>query len=56
MNKTSLQEDIEVAINRACAENESDTPDYILAEYLMDCLYAYNKAVNKRAWQRGETK
>lgn len=35
-------------INFYSAENMSDTPDYILATYLMDCLRAYNTAVNSR--------
>lgn len=36
------------AINRHGAENESDTPDYILAEYLTDCMTAFDRAVNTR--------
>jgi len=47
-----LKEDIELAINRASAENGSDTPDFILAEYLIDCLTAFDKATNMRhKWQ-----
>lgn len=48
----SLRYEIEQAINRCSAENVSDTPDYILAEYLIDCLQAFDKAVNARTvWQ-----
>lgn len=43
-----LREDIEEAINRNSAENGSDTPDFILAEYLLACLGAFDHAVNKR--------
>lgn len=43
-----LRKNIEDAINCASAENKSDTPDFILAEYLMDCLKAYDSAVEKR--------
>jgi hypothetical protein len=43
-----LRLEIENAINRASRENRSDTPDYILAEYLMSCLDAFGKATNKR--------
>lgn len=32
-------------INATSMENGSDTPDYILAEYMRDCLIAFNKAV-----------
>lgn len=44
-----LQDEIEGAINRASAENASDTPDYILAEYLIGCLAAFNAATNARS-------
>jgi hypothetical protein len=30
-------------LNKFSLENPSNTPDYILAEYLIDCLSAYNK-------------
>ena len=43
-----LRKNIETAINSVSAENGSDTPDFILAEYLMDCLRAYDSAVQKR--------
>jgi hypothetical protein len=46
--ESSLRELIESAINRVSAENGSDTPDFILAEYLCGCLAAYDKAVNAR--------
>lgn len=45
----ALREDIENAINRNSAENGSNTPDFILAEYLTDCLAAFDKAVLRRA-------
>lgn len=43
-----LREEIEHAINRNSAENGSDTPDFILAEFLTDCLAAWDKAVERR--------
>lgn len=36
-------------INRYSKENGSNTPDYILAGYLNDCLEAFDKAVILRA-------
>ena len=43
--------EIEGLINRHSRENGSDTPDFILAEYLTDCLDAYDKALQRReAW------
>ena len=44
----SLRKLIESAINRVSAENGSDTPDFILVEYLVGCLAAYDKAVTSR--------
>lgn len=55
---------IEHLINHHSRENGSDTPDFILAEYLTDCLDAYDKALQRReawydrkvgSWQGGET-
>ena len=43
-----LKERIREAINCASAENGSDTPDFILAEYLTDCLAAFDKATTRR--------
>lgn len=41
-------EEITQVINKHSMENGSDTPDYILATYLLDCLNSFNKAVNAR--------
>jgi hypothetical protein len=45
---SKLRKDIEHAINCNSAENGSNTPDFILAEYLTDCLTAYDRAVTSR--------
>ena len=47
-NIKDLRSRIEFAINCESAENGSGTPDWILAEYLIDCLAAWDKAVQKR--------
>ena len=39
---------IEDLINILSLENGSDTPDYVLSEYLTDCLKAYDKAAQMR--------
>ena len=44
----ALREDIQHAINCNSAENGSNTPDFLLAEYLTDCLAAFDKAVASR--------
>lgn len=46
-----LRADIESALNRNSAENGSNTPDFILADYLRGCLSAFDAAVSAReAW------
>lgn len=43
-----LETEITTAINRASAENTSNTPDWILAQYLLGCLSVFNTAVQQR--------
>lgn len=51
-----LRKDIESAIKRHSAENASNTPDFILAEFLMDCLKAFDAATRERErWYGRET-
>lgn len=45
-NDAQLREDLRVAINRNSRESRSNTPDHILADYLMQCLQAYEAAHN----------
>ncbi len=45
---SNLRERLQDELNIACAENGSDTPDFVLAQYLMDCLAAFDKAANAR--------
>lgn len=47
-SKVMLRKEIEQAINRVCGENGSNTPDWILGEYLMQCLATFDAAVNAR--------
>lgn len=35
-------------LNKHSKENESNTPDFILAEYLIGCLKVFNESVNNR--------
>ena len=42
---STFRKDLESLINRYSIENGSDTPDFILADYLNDCLQAFDKAV-----------
>ena len=47
-DSATLEKDIERTINRHSAENASNTPDYILAQYLIACLSAFNVATQQR--------
>ena len=44
----SLQKEIENLINKYSRENESGTPDFILANYLYMSLKSFERAVNDR--------
>lgn len=43
-------------LNKHSKENQSNTPDYILANYLSSCLNAFNKATNARDSYYNENK
>ena len=44
----SLAIEIRSVLNKFSVENESDTPDWILADYLLKCLDAFNHATVER--------
>lgn len=48
MKKTSFENELKILINCHSMENGSDTPDFILAQYILGCLTAFNEAVNRR--------
>ncbi len=53
----SLQNDIKAVINRHSREEDSNTPDFILAEYLVACLGAFEVASNRReGWYKVDHK
>ena len=41
-------------LNKHSMENDSNTPDFILAQYLIDCLVAYNRALRRRSKWYGQ--
>lgn len=52
---SEFQKELESVINRYSRENGSDTPDFILAEFLNDVLAAFEKATrNREKWHKGE--
>ena len=50
---TEFQTKLTALLNECCAENGSDTPDYILADYLVSCLKAFDRATNARSKWHG---
>jgi hypothetical protein len=48
---TQLKIELQQLLNRHRVENNSNTPDSILAEYMYACLAAFEKGVKRRdAW------
>ena len=47
-DRKEFRVELEEILNTNCMENGSDTPDFILAKYLSDCLKAFDKAVTRR--------
>ena len=46
--ETSLAQDIAVLLNKHSMENKSNTPDFILAKFLTECLLTWNRATRER--------
>lgn len=46
--KTEFIKELEQLINKHSMENASNTPDFILAQYLGGCLSAWNQGVQQR--------
>lgn len=55
MAAPTFQQQLEDLLNRHSQENVSNTPDFILAKFLVDCMAAFNAAVKERTKWRGET-
>jgi hypothetical protein len=46
--RSEFQDELEELINKFSEESGSDTPDFILAEYLNSCLAIFDRAVGLR--------
>ena len=44
----TFKEELTALLNRHSVENASGTPDFVLAEYLMDCLGIWETTVGRR--------
>lgn len=56
LTNATLEQELTTLLNKCNQENNSDTPDFILAGYLLDCLAIWNKNVNRRNEWYGNTK
>lgn len=54
--KTEFRKELTKLINCESMENGSDTPDFLLAEYLTDCLSAFDRVVSAREKWYGRNK
>ena len=45
----TFEEALRKLINECSMEKGSDTPDFILAQYMKDCLDAFDRAVKERS-------
>lgn len=48
MKEDKFSKELEQLINKYSKENDSNTPDFILASYINDCLLAFSNAVSNR--------
>lgn len=55
MERTPFQDELATLINRHSLENGSNTPDFLLADFLCDCLATWESAVEKREKWYGRT-
>lgn len=54
MNTNDLRNELSSLLNRASRENQSNTADFILSEYMIGCLEAFERATQKRSeWYTG---
>ena len=52
-HQEAFRRDLQAVLNKHSQENGSDTPDFMLAEYLIDCLRALDRTIGRRdEWKR----
>ena len=51
-----FEKELEILINKYSKENDSNTPDFILAAYLSNCLKTFNGAIRIREKWYGRKK
>ena len=57
IDMNNFEAELTALINKYSLENGSDTPDFILADFLIGCLESWNNNVSERsAWYGNKTK
>lgn len=51
-----LRQELRELLNRHSRENRSDTPNFILADYMMGCLTMFENVVQRREKWHGRNK
>lgn len=54
MSNNLFKEELTDLINKHGVDKATNTPDFIVAKYLLGCLAVFNKTVNKRREWYGE--
>ncbi len=55
MSRETFSKELRALINKESMDTEYKTPDFVLADYLMDCLSAFYVAAERRAiWRYSE--
>ena len=53
---TEFEIELRHILNKYSIENETDTPDFILARYLNECLTVFSNLMKRRSeWYMGNT-
>jgi hypothetical protein len=55
-NIKEFKKELKSLINKYSLENRSNTPDYLIADYLFHCLLAFETATNRRDERYGDRK
>lgn len=48
LTQSTLEHDLAALLNRHSVENDSNTPDFVMAKFLLSCLRAFNTASVER--------
>lgn len=53
--RVALHKGIQTLVNSLSLENESNTPDWVIADYLVECLDVWNRTTDTRERYYGRT-